>query len=68
MHRDNNICFHCRKTFKLGYKCPICGRDLVLANHTIRVPKHNKDKEWKIFIKWLSQWPYYKQRIEEALK
>lgn len=67
MHRDNNICFKCRTTFKNTFICPTCGQKSVSTCHTVRVPKKRKKKDWKKFIVWLKKrGPYYKEKLENV--
>jgi len=50
MHRDNNMCPECRKTFKYNHTCPDCSRELIHLSHVWRVPNRKRLKEWKKFL------------------
>lgn len=50
------LCLHCRKVFNRDfdpgsghdYKCPDCGRSMILMPHRFRPPKRIDDKKWEV--------------------
>ena len=54
------VCFNCHKSFSRPHsayghvpeKCPNCGGDIALLNHTFRPPKISDTKAWEV-VKFL---------------
>ena len=46
-HRNNNVCFTCRYTSKVGSTCPTCGGPLHNMGYRWRFPAAHRVKAWK---------------------
>ena len=68
-----SVCLNCKKAFNKKfdnesdreYKCPECGKQMILLSHRFRPPKKTEDSKWET-VKYLIENGFYYQHIRET--